>query len=368
MGGATSNCNPPPKSSRFQSTLPVGGATCDHKDGLIVWYISIHAPRGGSDLHSRCLSLFQKNFNPRSPWGERPQTWPRACCKLHFNPRSPWGERQRRTIDSVPAGIFQSTLPVGGATLSGARREWYGQISIHAPRGGSDRCPQAAGSPQQISIHAPRGGSDSSSGSPFGEPGNFNPRSPWGERQLSHRLVFDFEEFQSTLPVGGATADPQGGQGHHQISIHAPRGGSDWQAPARRWAFLQNFNPRSPWGERLRDGQRRRGLQAFQSTLPVGGATNPQAKRFRALRFQSTLPVGGATLPATGASGPFPYFNPRSPWGERPVLSSHVCPPLKFQSTLPVGGATQNEPQQCSGEGISIHAPRGGSDLLVLFL
>ena len=78
--------------------------------------------------------------------------------------------------------------------------------------------------------------------------------------------------FQSTLPVGGATLHV-GAQGVPLlISIHAPRGGSDYWS--RKEAML-NY--------------------AFQSTLPVGGATVARAPPFGPYSFQSTLPVGGAT-------------------------------------------------------------------------
>ena len=58
--------------------------------------------------------------------------------QLNFNPRSPWGERQEVYMDFTSTLQFQSTLPVGGATVK--RKEIYatGLISIHAPRGGSD--------------------------------------------------------------------------------------------------------------------------------------------------------------------------------------------------------------------------------------
>ena len=57
----------------FQSTLPVWGAT----DNLGVamnatTLISIHAPRVGSDPHSLTSHAFIVYFNPRSPCGERP--------------------------------------------------------------------------------------------------------------------------------------------------------------------------------------------------------------------------------------------------------------------------------------------------------
>ena len=139
--------------------------------------------------------------------------------------------------------------------------------------------------------------------------------------------------------MGGATRTP-----HHllrcdRISIHAPRGGSD-QAVS-----FTNYS---------------KGV--FQSTLPVGGATDQRYHNLHRQQFQSTLPVGGATarLPC-GVSAPVisihaprggsdrlyhsqnvikVYFNPRSPWGERRGSPSIIS--VRYY--------------------ISIHAPRGGSD------
>ena len=190
----------------------------------------------------------------------------------------------------------------------------------------------------EISIHAPRGGSDGKGHDIPHKWDDFNPRSPWGER-LPLRTVEDwcagFQStlpvggatygaeprveitiFQSTLPVGGATAAEQTRQQEQGISIHAPRGGSDVSfalglltarisihAPRGGsdigWFYrnkigvisihaprggsdidicvfrihLHDFNPRSPWGERRHDGAVLSSIQRFQSTLPVGGAT-----------------------------------------------------------------------------------------------
>ena len=146
----------------------------------------------------------------------------------HFNPRSPRGERLLICFVVPAVRIFQSTLPAGGATASEAalNRQW--QISIHAPRGGSDQqANKERGKPlhfnprsprgerhgyvlglacvRTISIHAPRGGSD--------------------DRLLLHTVAW--WRFQSTLPAGGATG---------KIRVAAYR--------------HQNFNPRSPRGER----------------------------------------------------------------------------------------------------------------------
>ena len=79
-------------------------------------------------------------------------------------------------------------------------------------------------------------------------------------------------EFQSTLPVGGATVEAL-------INV----------------IDTFHFNPRSPWGER----------RMYSLLLTVYQ------------RFQSTLPVGGATIICYGADALTLHFNPRSPWGER---------------------------------------------------
>ena len=102
---------------RFQSTLPARGATESACRNENAGNISIHAPRTGSDQgdldKETRLKLFQstlpargatlagcdgapspKDFNPRSPHGERRG----AACVVgnepgYFNPRSPCGER-----------------------------------------------------------------------------------------------------------------------------------------------------------------------------------------------------------------------------------------------------------------------------------
>ena len=60
--------------------------------------------------------------------------------------------------------------------------------------------------------------------------------------------------------------------------------------------------------------------------------------------FQSTLPVGGATGSGSGGFSRRRDFNPRSPWGERLARGRLERPSV----------------------GISIHAPRGGSDHFIL--
>ena len=100
----------------FQSTLPVWGATIDHRSHAERKLISIHAPRVGSDSIAALTAALEFYFNPRSPCGERPRL---------------------------------------AATLRPQSR-----ISIHAPRVGSDLTDKEVWQFEKISIHAPRVGSD----------------------------------------------------------------------------------------------------------------------------------------------------------------------------------------------------------------
>ncbi len=130
--------------------------------------------------------------------------------------------------------MFQSTLPVGGATaLVQGSRPSLESVSIHAPRGRSD------GHDRNTSAY-PRG-------------------------------------FQSTLPVGGATVHDHTTRLSVTVSIHAPRGRSD----ARRRIYQRHLmvSIHAPRGRSdIARGHFDLLAFLFQSTLPVGGATAAMRK------------------------------------------------------------------------------------------
>ena len=128
--------------------------------GEVPTIISIHAPRGGSDILERSRHRRLQDFNPRSPCGERRVHSISRPRYEHFNPRSPWGERRPRPWPPQADILFQSTLPVWGATISGIYGSAGSNISIHAPRVGSDGLQIGKHTVLLISIHAPRVGSD----------------------------------------------------------------------------------------------------------------------------------------------------------------------------------------------------------------
>ena len=262
--------------TEFQSTLPARGATAPpgplwrssanfnprspHGERPMYFItsarwsaISIHAPRTGSDKHADLIVcddvVFQstlpargatvraaavlprgKNFNPRSPHGERRhrsfRLWQQSGISIHA-PRT--GSDVMDTDSVLRVRTFQSTLPARGATVAADVQERGDGISIHAPRTGSDRssverksliftfqstlpargatpvCAFHVGGNFCISIHAPRTGSDRDT----------------LKQQLAEA------KFQSTLPARGATSFRLSSNGR-----------------------MSYFNPRSPHGER----------------------------------------------------------------------------------------------------------------------
>mgnify|MGYP007016529179 CR=1 FL=1 len=147
---------------------------------------------------------------------------------LDFNPRFPWGKRRAVLLQIIPTLIFQSTLPVGEATVVDKKTLAMLGISIHASRGGSDV--HGRGSfhySNVISIHASRGGSDRCRAAAVRGVSHFNPRFPWGKRLSLQPLKLFDRLFQSTLPVGEATSCKHEYAKGRKISIHASRGGSD---------------------------------------------------------------------------------------------------------------------------------------------
>ena len=254
------------------------------------------SPHG--ERHGLCTpcAYFPRNFNPRSPHGERhylpvcsancpsisihaPRTGSDgrvhrpASIFTHFNPRSPHGERLGDFCTYIYRCRFQSTLPARGATGTISVYEFPRTISIHAPRTGSDVSNIRGFSAHDIiSIHAPRTGSDSANSTGKKQQNYFNPRSPHGERHFQNIGITPYMIFQSTLPARGATPPTPAATLPAIISIHAPRTGSDLA-----WSDRRSFRA------------------IFQSTLPARGATLRDNIPIRAWLFQSTLPARGAT-------------------------------------------------------------------------
>ena len=255
--------------------------------------ISIHAPLTGSDHRVQPVDRLPADFNPRSPYGERPSTnvalnsanafqstlpLRGATCarsgyrftRRYFNPRSPYGERLPGIMARATAAVFQSTLPLRGATYRTERDGANAGFQSTLPLRGATHFDLFANADNVISIHASLTGSD-----------------------LYAEMLADGKKFQSTLPLRGAT-----------------RCGLIW---------AKN--------------------RSFQSTLPLRGATVKTKTKAKVILFQSTLPLRGATR-----------------------YQTHDRSYNKFQSTLPLRGATFFPTKTRNPFRISIHASLTGSD------
>ena len=62
----------------------------------------------------------------------------KAQEQQHFNPHSPCGERRESGKQYPFERLFQSTLPMRGATAEIRARFIAARISIHTPHAGSD--------------------------------------------------------------------------------------------------------------------------------------------------------------------------------------------------------------------------------------
>ena len=239
--------------------------------------ISIHAPLTGSDIPMSCPFTRTRQFQSTLPLrgatrvlfsdcrdhiqfqstlplrGATPAQCPGDSIQHDFNPRSPYGERRKRDRPERKLCEFQSTLPLRGATcgtLVVDTADWA--ISIHAPLTGSDLLFPVA----------------------RGLFGNFNPRSPYGERHIADAYYQHPEDFNPRSPYG----ERQGG--------------------TRCVCRPVYFNPRSPYGER----------QSYIDACRRHSNFNPRSP------YGERLLLAGFVLRSI-------YFNPRSPYGERLLIS-----------------------------------------------
>ena len=98
--------------------------------------------------------------------------------------------------------IFQSTLPLRGATRRGDTQHQRQGISIHAPLAGSDPNTVAdAAKPKKFQSTLPLRGATSRLGSLRRRP-YFNPRSPCGERRLWLPFLPSLLDFNPRSPCG----------------------------------------------------------------------------------------------------------------------------------------------------------------------
>ena len=235
-------------------------------------------------------------------------------------------------------------------------------ISIHAPREGSDgaKFTQCSATAPFLSTLPARGATPGSRLCRRAEK-DFYPRSPRGERPTpSPRRATASPTFLSTLPARGATAFTTAQAAFAQISIHAPREGSDFARPHPH--PLGDISIHAP-----REGSDKRQepavlLAVISIHAPREGSDGRCRVSFFFVEFLSTLPARGATARCRRAPPILPNFYPRSPRGERPKNERLDRTALWISIHAPREGSDPMADAIRLTAEISIHAPREGSD------
>ena len=283
--------------------------------------ISIHALRGEGDHGIPPFSVkFTMRFQSTPSVGRATQNnTPKKARAYYFNPRPPWGGRLVIVAFKFVTVRFQSTPSVGRATF----------------------LPKDSDTPVKFQSTPSVGRATIFDLESENARLNFNPRPPWGGRQPWHLLLDKLAGFQSTPSVGGRPGRAFANACNRRISIHALRGEGD-----------------KPW--HLSTDK----LTRFQSTPSVGRATfyhfthlilmlisihalRGEGDDFTIKNTSSSKLISihalrgeGDAQDNTPGKAKSSYFNPRPPWGGRPIDPESRRLPLK----------------------ISIHALRGEGD------
>ena len=263
---------------------------------------------------------------------------PCAWRFLYFYPRSPRGERHNTAAYPSSTDPFLSTLPARGATEGSRFRCRVVQFLSTLPARGATgrglsptpagtyfypRSPRgerlmdrfAAGGEGAFLSTLPARGATSSNLDSSSISTDFYPRSPRGERRNGGRDLLCDRHFYPRSPRGERLDAAGVARVGDDISIHAPREGSD---------FLRSTAMRRIW--------------VFLSTLPARGATAWNLDKVGDAVFLSTLPARGATSAPPCMPALSWYFYPRSPRGERrPFMSPRAFSMVYFYPRSPRG-------------------------------
>ena len=150
--------------------------------------------------------------------------------------------------------------------------------------------------------------------------GNFNPRSPHGERQIAYIDLIKGDDFNPRSPHGERHGDAGGKRAEFAISTHAPRTGSDaddFLLP--RQQGISTHAPRT--GSDRAQLVRADGHLTISTHAPRTGSDSGSVSGASITATISThAPRTGSDLARMRVSMPrhSMNFNPRSPHGERP--------------------------------------------------
>ena len=297
--------------------------------------------RGTTVIFPACASA-SAYFNPRAPYGARPATTssviPVSAISTHV-PRT--GHDAAKAEKQQAAAEFQPTCPVRGTTPGSRRpRADRGYFNPRAPYGARQLHVVHEDGVKSISTHVPRTGHDRRTGRTSTISQNFNPRAPYGARPHPH----------------------EGDRRERGISTHVPRTGHD-RCAASSHPGRKNFNPRAPYGARL----------GGVYVQPVGSDISthvPRTGHDKSIVYIITFDLISTHVPRTGHDffilfllSILKNFNPRAPYGARPPSALSACLiSSDFNPRAPYGARLHDVAQLAGDLVISTHVPRTGHD------
>ena len=339
--------------------------------------ISIHTPLAGSDAAFRMRlassTVFQstllagsdetrmgvqqsRNISIHTPCGERRLILPSRVLVSIFQSTLPL-RGATSTIGSGVSGLvqFQSTLPLRGATWSvPCRPSSWCNFNPHSPCGERQKIPHRPLRLHYFNPHSPCGERPTGWGA-YRIRHEFQSTLPCGERRGEHERQAGIFQFQSTLLAGSDRARTDRWS-RQRISIHTPlRGATSGLIRARN---ADGISIHTPCGER-RAVYRQTAPKPteFQSTLLAGSDSPSQDSISDQREFQSTLLAGSDIAALRNAD--FQVISIHTPCGERPMPAAGRSPRFLFQSTLPCGERRPARSRRTSAAGNSIHTPCG---------
>ena len=259
---------------------------------------------------------------------------------IYFNPRSPHGERRNRGNPNVTVV----------------------SISIHAPRTGSDKSyGYGTFRDKDFNPRSPHGERRHCAPRAGGHHADFNPRSPHGERHAGSPRRHATPQFQSTLPARGATLFPLPSQLHERFQSTLPARGATWGVRGEpEWCAISIHAPRT--GSDAAAAEKAGVTIEISIHAPRTGSDAMRGDSGTSDDISIHAPRTGSDVKEEALCSNLRNFNPRSPHGERLRHLQIYQSPSRFQSTLPARGATRGLRHKVAVLGISIHAPRTGSD------
>ena len=159
-------------------------------------------------------------------------------------------------------------------------------------------------------------GGDRKSRRPRMESRHFNPRTPHGVRPSSLHEVLSEVPISIHAPLTGCDLSRVGIDYRIDISIHAPLTGCDVTVNICG-KYVNNFNPRTPHGVRLKAMAGGLSHAIFQSTHPSRGATDAKWCISMYCLISIHAPLTGCDCHPSGTPEKSFYFNPRTPHGVR---------------------------------------------------